>query len=78
MHARRVIVDAILYVNRTGCAWRYLPKDFPPWRAVYGYFAAWRDNGTLQQVHDQLRDQARAATAAGPAGRRGHHRLSYH
>jgi transposase len=35
VHARRVIV----YVNRTGCAWRYLPDDFPPWRTVYGYFA---------------------------------------
>jgi transposase len=63
VHARRVVVNAILYVNRTGCAWRYLPKDFPPWRTVYGYFAAWRDNGTLHQVHDQLRAAAR--TAAG-------------
>jgi transposase len=36
VHHRRVIVNAILYVNRTGCAWRYLPKDFPPWRTVYG------------------------------------------
>ena len=63
VHSRRAIVNAILYADRTGCAWRYLPKDFPPWRTVYGYFAAWRDNGTLQQVHDQLRDAAR--TAAG-------------
>jgi transposase len=65
VHSRRVIVDAILYVNRAGCAWRYLPKDFPPWQTVYGYFAAWRDDGTLQRLHDQLRDQAR--TAAGRA-----------
>jgi transposase len=63
VHSRRAIVNAILYADRTGCAWRYLPKDFPPWRTVYGYFAAWRDDGTLQQVHDQLRDAAR--TAAG-------------
>jgi transposase len=61
VHPRRVIVNAILYVNRTGCAWRYLPKDFPPWRTVYGYFAAWRDNGTLQRLHDRLRDAARVA-----------------
>ena len=46
VHARRVIVNAIVYVNRTGCAWRYLPSDFPPWRTVYGYFARWRDDGT--------------------------------
>ena len=66
VHPRRVIVNAILYVNRTGCAWRYLPKDFPPWRTVYGYFAAWRDNGVLQQVHDRLRDAARAAAGRDP------------
>jgi transposase len=65
-HERRVIVNAILYVNRTGCAWRYLPKDFPPWRTVYGYFAAWRDNGVLQQVHDQLRDAARVLAGRDP------------
>ena len=61
VHPRRVIVNAILYVNRAGCAWRYLPSDFPPWPTVYGYFAAWRDDGTLARLHDQLRDQARAA-----------------
>lgn len=52
--------------NRTGCAWRYLPKDFPPWRTVYGYFTAWRDSGVLQQLHDQLRDEARAAAGRDP------------
>jgi transposase len=57
----RRIVEAILYVDRTGCAWRYLPADFPPWRTVYGYFAAWRDDGTLARLHDVLRAQVRAA-----------------
>jgi transposase len=52
VHARRVIVNAIVYVNRTGCAWRYLPNNFPPWRTVYGYFARWRVDGTLQLLHD--------------------------
>jgi transposase len=66
VHARRMIVNAILYVNRTGCPWRYLPKDCPPWRTVYGYFAAWRDNGTLQRLHDRLRDQARIAAGRDP------------
>ncbi|MGH7732694.1 MAG: IS5 family transposase, partial [Gemmatimonadales bacterium] len=61
VHPRRAVVNAIFYLDRAGCAWRYLPKDFPPWRTVYGYFAAWRDDGTLQQLHDQLRDAARAA-----------------
>src|SRR5215470_3687748 len=52
---RRRIIEAILYLDRTGCAWRYLPADFPPWQTVYGYFAAWRDDGTLARLHGQLR-----------------------
>ena len=50
-----------MYVDRAGCAWRYLPCDFPPWRTVYGYFAAWRDDGTLARLHDALRAQVRQA-----------------
>jgi putative transposase len=57
----RRIVEAILYVDRAGCPWRYLPADFPPWRTAYGYFAAWRDDGTLARLHDGLRAQVRAA-----------------
>ena len=57
----RQIVDAILYVDRTGCPWRYLPASFPPWQTVYGYFAAWRDDGTLPRLHSELRAQVRAA-----------------
>jgi transposase len=57
----RVIVEAILYLDRTGCPWRYLPDSFPPWPTVYGYFAAWRDDGTLAAVHDALRARVRAA-----------------
>lgn len=63
MHPLRRITEAILYLDRTGCAWRYLPSDFPPWQTVYGYFAAWRDDGTLARLHDALRAQVR--TAAG-------------
>src|SRR5271156_1266837 len=57
----RRIVEAILYVDRAGSPWWYLPADFPPWRTVYGYFAAWRDDGTLARLHDALRAQVRAA-----------------
>ena len=62
----RRIVEAILYLDRTGCAWRYLPADFPPWRTVYGYFAAWRGDGTLARLHDGLRAQVRAAAGRKP------------
>jgi putative transposase len=54
-------VEAILYLDRAGCAWRYLPADFPPWQTVYGYFATWRDDGTLARLHDALRAQVRMA-----------------
>jgi transposase len=54
-------VEAILYLDRTECAWRYLPADFPPWKTVHGYFAARRDDGTLRRLHDGLRVQVRAA-----------------
>jgi putative transposase len=62
----RRIIEAILYLDRTGCAWRYLPADFPPWQTVYSYFAAWRDDGTLARLHHQLRGQARAAAGRTP------------
>jgi len=55
-----------LYLDRTGCAWRYLPADFPPWQTVYGYFAAWRDDGTLAGLHEQLRALVRAAAGRKP------------
>ena len=65
-HSRRDIVDAILYLLRTGCSWRQLPADFPPWRTVYGYFAAWHADGTLDRVHDRLRDAVRDAEGRDP------------
>jgi transposase len=58
-HPRREIVNAILYVLRTGCAWRMLPRDLPPWQTVYWYFKRWRDDGTVDHVHDALRDRLR-------------------
>ena len=54
-------------MDRAGCAWRYLPADFPPWQTVYGYFAAWRDDGTLARLHAALRTQVRAAAGRTPS-----------
>src|ERR1700685_21404 len=56
----RDAVDAVLYVLRTGCQWRYLPKDFPPKSTVWRYFDEWRHNGTLDTIHDLLRRMVRA------------------
>jgi transposase len=58
-HSYRDIVDSILYVVRTGCAWRHLPGDFPPWQTVFGYFARWREQGVVEQIHGRLRDAVR-------------------
>jgi putative transposase len=55
----REIVNAILYVLRTSCAWRLLPHDFPAWQTVYGYFRRWRDNGVWEQLNDALREAVR-------------------
>jgi transposase len=55
----RDVVDAIFYVLRTGCQWRFLPKDFPPKSTVWGYFDQWRHNGTLDAIHDALREKVR-------------------
>jgi putative transposase len=55
----RDVVDAIFYLVRTGCQWRFLPKDFPPKSTVWGYFDEWRHNGTFELIHDALRDRVR-------------------
>jgi transposase len=65
-HPRREIVNAILYVVRTGCAWRHLPSDFPPWQTVFRYFSRWRREGVVQRVHDRLRDAVRDADGRDP------------
>jgi putative transposase len=57
----RDVVDAILYILRTGCQWRYLPKDFPPKSTVWRYFNQWRKDSTLDSIHDALRTKVRAA-----------------
>jgi transposase len=60
-HRRRDLVDAILYVDRTGGAWRALPVDFPPGQTVSGSFARWQATGVTKGLHDGLRGRLRAA-----------------
>jgi transposase len=60
-HELREIVNAILYVARTGIAWEYPPHDFPPAKTVYDYYAKWERDGTTAQIHDLLRSQVRQA-----------------
>src|SRR5207249_2017174 len=55
----RAVVNAIFYVLRTGCQWRYLPADFPKYHTVYGYFAQWIDGGVFDTINDELRQRLR-------------------
>jgi|SRR5438105_8455445 len=55
----REITNAIFYLLRSGCTWRMLPRDLPPWQVVYWYFARWRASGVWQQINDTLRTQLR-------------------
>jgi putative transposase len=55
----RQVVNAIFYISRTGGAWRYLPREYPPWQTVYGYFRRWRIDGAWEHIHDRLRADVR-------------------
>jgi putative transposase len=63
---RRVMVNACCYALRTGCAWRLLPKSFPPWQAVYMSFKRWAAAGTFETLHDRLRQQWRERMGKAP------------
>ena len=65
-HPRRALVDAILYVERTGCAWRQLPADFPPWQTVYWYFNRWEQYKVTEQILPVVREQLRIAEGRNP------------
>jgi putative transposase len=55
----REVVNAIFYLNKTGCQWRYLPKDFPPYTLVSYYYHKWVDNNTWEQINTAIRQQLR-------------------
>lgn len=55
----RRIVDGILYVCRTGCQWRMLPKEYEHWNTTFGYFDRWRKDGTWERIHAILREDVR-------------------
>ena len=65
-HDMREVVDAVLYVVRTGCPWRHLPHDFPPWQTAYRYFRQFQRDGTWERIHDRLRAQVRRRVGKRP------------
>lgn len=55
----RETINAIFYLLRSGCSWRLLPNEFPPWGTIHYYYRRWRLDGTWQEIHDELRVQVR-------------------
>jgi putative transposase len=62
----REIVNAVFYLVRSGCAWRMLPHDFPPWKTVSYYFYTWRDRGVWEESHHILRIDTRTIAGREP------------
>jgi len=62
----REVINAILYVLRSGCPWRMVPHDLPPWGTAWWYFREWRRNGTWERIHEALRPKVREAEGREP------------
>jgi putative transposase len=63
----REVMNGILYLVRTGCSWRQLPHDLPPWGTVHWYYRCFRLDGTWQTIHDALREKVRTAAGRKPS-----------
>jgi len=57
IHSKREMLNAIFYLLRTGCQWRHLPHDLPPWKSVYTQFRRWKFAGLFERIHDHLRTE---------------------
>lgn len=66
LHETREILDAVFYILRSGCAWRLLPRDLPPWKTVHHYFRTWRLDGTWERLNTALREQLRVRLGRDP------------
>ena len=65
-HSTREILNAVFYVLKSGCPWRLLPKDFPPWETVYWWFGRWRVDGTFERLNATLRERLRSRLGRNP------------
>ena len=66
IHSTREIFNAIFYVLKSGCAWRLLPRDFPPWESVYYWFRRWRIDGTFERLNAAVRERLRVRLRRNP------------
>jgi putative transposase len=62
----RGVCNAIFYIDRSGCQWRLLPKEYPNWKTVYWYFTRWQDDGTWERITDALRRAVRRRAGRHP------------
>jgi putative transposase len=62
----RQVANAVFYLLRSGCSWRMLPREYPPWQTVYYHFRRWRRDGRLRHAHDRLREELREAEGRDP------------
>ena len=65
-HSRRAMLNAIFYVVKTGCQWRELPNDFPPWTAVHSQFIRWKQKDLFEKIRNFLRNSLRKALGRNP------------
>ena len=66
IHSPRRILDAVFYVLKSGCPWRLLPREFPPWETVYSWFRKWTINGTFERLNAALREVVRTRSGRNP------------
>src|SRR5918998_423636 len=66
VHPLRDILNANFYVVRSGCAWRLVPHEFPPWKTVYHYFRLWRLDGTWERMHAALHQRVQVRMKRNP------------
>src|SRR5215212_6893499 len=66
IHSPREILNAVFYILRSGCPWRLLPREYPPWKTVYHYFREWRINGTFEKLNAVLREHLRTCLGRNP------------
>ncbi len=64
--AMRQVVNALVYIDRAGCQWRMLPREYPNWKTVYWYFTRWQDDGTWERITDALRHRLRRKLGRDP------------
>ncbi len=65
-HGTRKILNAVFYVLKSGCQWRMLPRDFPPWETVYWWFGRWPTDGTFERLNAALRERLRSHLGRNP------------